>query len=183
MPTQTWPLRDAQETQLRSSTVERMPPCLFFFPFLNSALDLVLDLVLDLLHDALVLQALAVHEDAGALDDADDAEEEVDGGEEVVLGGDDEAPARPDQAGGRQGAVLLQGEVLGGAGEVGHAGEDEGPLGFSGISVSIYVVFLVCRVLPSLLLPLPKGKYPRNPGRDAREREREGIGKEIREER
>lgn len=87
------------------------------------------DLVLDLVQGALVLDAGAVHQDAGALDDTDEAEEEVDGGEEVVLGGDDEAPAGPDQAGGGQGAVLLEGELLGGAGEVGDAGEDEGPLG------------------------------------------------------
>jgi hypothetical protein len=87
------------------------------------------DLVLDLVQGGLVLEAGAVHQDAGALDDADGAEEEVDGGEEVVLGGDDEAPAGPDQAGGGQGAVLLEGELLGGAGEVGDAGDDEGPLG------------------------------------------------------
>lgn len=86
------------------------------------------DPVLDLVQGGLVLEAGAVHEDADALDEADGAEEEVDGGEEVVLGGDDEAPAGPDQAGGGQGAVLLEGELLGGAGEVGDAGEDEGPL-------------------------------------------------------
>jgi hypothetical protein len=98
---------------------------------LLSALDSLLDAVLDLddgVSDGLVLLAAAPHHDAGDLDDADDTEEEVDGGEEVVLGLDDEAPAGPDEAGGRQGAVLLQGELLGGAGEVGDAGEDEGPL-------------------------------------------------------
>lgn len=100
---------------------------------LLSALDGLLDLVLglaDSLGDSLVvvLLAAAPHHDAGDLDDADDAEEEVDGGEQVVLGLDDEAPARPDEARGRQGAVLLQGELLGRATEVGDAGEDEGPL-------------------------------------------------------
>lgn len=43
------------------------------------------------------------------------------GGEEslqVVLGLDDQAPSRPDDAGGREGGVLGQGEGLGGAGKV-----------------------------------------------------------------
>lgn len=94
-----------------------------------SALDGLLGLVLDLLD--LVGEALlagAPGQDAGDLDDADDAEEEVDGGEQVVLGLDDEAPARPDEAGGGQGSVLLQRELLGRAAEVGYAGEDESPL-------------------------------------------------------
>lgn len=99
---------------------------------LLSALDSLLGLVLgldDSVSDSLVvLLAAAPHHDAGNLDDADDAEEEVDGGEQVVLGLDDKTPAGPDEAGGGQGAVLLQGELLGRAGEVGDAGEDEGPL-------------------------------------------------------
>lgn len=99
---------------------------------LLSALDGLLGLVLGLadgVGDGLdVFLAAAPGQDAGDLDDADDAEEEVDGGEQVVLGLDDEAPARPDEAGGRQGAVLLQRELLGRAAEVGDAGEDEGPL-------------------------------------------------------
>lgn len=92
------------------------------------ALHGVLDLVLDLFGDGLVVLARLPEEDAGDLDDADDAEEEVDGGQQVVLGLDDEAPAGPDEAGGGQGTVLGEGEFLGGAGEVGDAGEDEGPL-------------------------------------------------------
>lgn len=95
---------------------------------LLSALDSLLDLVLGLLNHSLVLLAAAPHHDAGDLDDSDDAEEEVDGGEQVVLGLDDEAPARPDEARSRQGAVLLQRELLGRATEVRDAGEDEGPL-------------------------------------------------------
>lgn len=99
---------------------------------LLSALDSLLNLLLGLadgLADGLdVLLAAAPEHDAGDLDDADDAEEEVDGSEQVVLGLDDEAPARPDEAGSRQGAVLLQRELLGRATEVGDAGEDEGPL-------------------------------------------------------
>lgn len=99
---------------------------------LLSALDSLLGLLLDLtdsLGDGLVLLLAAAPEhDAGDLDDADYAEEEVDGGKQVVLGLDNEAPARPDEAGGRQGAVLLQRELLGRATEVGDAGEDEGPL-------------------------------------------------------
>lgn len=101
-----------------------------FAPLL-SALDSLLDLLLGLdsgVCDSLVLLAVAPHQDAGDLDDSDDAEEEVDGGEQVVLGLDDEAPAGPDETGGGQGAVLLQGELLGRAGEVGDTGEDEGPL-------------------------------------------------------
>lgn len=97
-------------------------------PFL-SALDSLLDLPLGLdsgVSDSLL--AVAPHQDTGDLDDADDAEEEVDGGEQVVLGLDDEAPAGPDDTRGRQGAVLLQGELLGRASEVGDTGDDEGPL-------------------------------------------------------
>lgn len=99
---------------------------------LLSALDSLLDLLLGLnsgVSDSLVIVlAVAPHQDAGDLDDSDDAEEEVDGGEQVVLGLDDEAPAGPDETRGGQGAVLLQGELLGGAGEVGDTGEDKGPL-------------------------------------------------------
>ena len=47
---------------------------------------------------------------------------------QVVLRGDDHAPPRPDEAGGGQGQVLGDGELLDGAGEVGDAGNDEGPL-------------------------------------------------------
>lgn len=50
-----------------------------------------------------------VEEDTSTLGDADNAKEEVDGGEKIVLGGDDEAPASPDETGGRQRAVLGQG--------------------------------------------------------------------------
>lgn len=113
-------------------TIIIFPTTIDMAPLL-SALDSLLDLFLglpDSLSDgSLVLLAVAPEHDAGDLDDADDAEEEVDGGEQVVLGLDDEAPARPDEAGGGQGAVLLQRELLGGATEVGDAGEDEGPLG------------------------------------------------------
>lgn len=101
-------------------------------PVRSRALDLLLnllDLVLNLVHDGrLVVLGRVVEEDARALRDADEAEEEVDGGQEVVLGLDDEAPAGPDEARGRQGAVLGEGEFLGGAGKVGDSGEDERPL-------------------------------------------------------
>ena len=95
---------------------------------LHSLLGLVLDLSDGISNALVLLLAVAPHHDAGDLDDADDAEEEVDGCEQVVLGLDDEAPAGPDEARGRQGAVLLQRELLGRAGEVGDTGEDEGPL-------------------------------------------------------
>lgn len=94
-------------------------------------LDLVLYFALDLIGllegDAAAVGGVPVlgaapHEDAGALGDADDAQEEVDGGEEVVLRGDDEAPPGPDDARGGQGAILRQRELLGRAGKVGHAG-------------------------------------------------------------
>lgn len=100
-----------------------------------------LDGVLDLLDGALdaLLLARIVDQDARDLDDADDAEEEVDCSQEVVLGLDDEAPAGPDEAGGGQGAVLGEGELLGGAAKVGDAGEDEGPLLRQSISPSVYV--------------------------------------------
>lgn len=68
-----------------------------------------------------------VHGNAGQLCDADATKEKVDGGKEVVLRGDDEAPARPDGAGGGEGGVLGQGELVGRAGEVTDSGEDEGP--------------------------------------------------------
>lgn len=93
-----------------------------------------LDLLLDLLHLVLnllgsrLLHGRVVEEDARALRHADETEEEVDGGQEVVLGLDDEAPAGPDDAGGRQGGVLREGELLGGAGKVGDTGEDKSPL-------------------------------------------------------
>lgn len=47
---------------------------------------------------------------------------------QVVLGLDDQAPAGPDDTGGRQGGVLGEGKLLGGTGKVGDAGEDESPL-------------------------------------------------------
>lgn len=47
---------------------------------------------------------------------------------QVVLGLDDQAPAGPDDTGGRQGGVLGEGELLGGTGKVGDTGEDESPL-------------------------------------------------------
>ena len=96
-----------------------------------------------------------VQADAGALDDADDAEEEVDGREaghctwlawlttkthkglrrragqgkdaQIVLGLDNQAPPGPDDAGSGQGGVLGQRELLGGAAKVGDAGDDETP--------------------------------------------------------
>lgn len=113
---------------------------------LDGLLGLVLDLA-DLVGEGLVLLALAPQQDAGDLDDADDAEEEVDGGEQVVLGLDDEAPARPDDAGSGQGAVLLQRELLGRAAEVGYAGEDDGPLQGEGIKVLVGGSGCRCRVL------------------------------------
>jgi len=119
-------------TRIATTTASSFPSAPADLAPLLSGLDSVLDLVLGLdggVSDSLdVLLAVAPRQDAGDLDDADDAEEEVDGGEQVVLGLDDEAPARPDEAGGSQGAVLLQRELLGRAGEVGDAGEDEGPL-------------------------------------------------------
>lgn len=90
-----------------------------------------LDLVLNLFHDRLVRLGLlgrVVNGDARALGDADKTEEEVDGGQEVVLGLDNQTPAGPDEARGRQGGVLRQGELFGGTGKVGDAGEDERPL-------------------------------------------------------
>jgi hypothetical protein len=94
---------------------------------LNSA-DVLVGLLLGGLESRVVLLAGVVEEDAGGLGGADAEEQEVDGGEEEVARLDDEAPASPDQAGGRQGGVLGEREVLCGTGEVGGAGEDETPL-------------------------------------------------------
>lgn len=62
------------------------------------------------------------------MNETDDSEEEVDSGKEVVLGLDDHAPASPDETGAGQGKVLGEGELLGGACEVGDTGKDESPL-------------------------------------------------------
>lgn len=67
-------------------------------------------------------------QDPADLDDTHDTEEEVDGGEQHVLGLDNQAPTSPDEARGGQGAVLGEGELLGGAGEIGDTGEDKSPL-------------------------------------------------------
>lgn len=47
---------------------------------------------------------------------------------QVVARGDDHAPAGPDGAGGHQGAVLREGELLSGTAEVGDTGDDQRPL-------------------------------------------------------
>jgi len=142
-------LHDRHMLRACSRTASRSRPVLYIYVpiyhvcdpsvlslLVDGLLDLVLDLALELfgilegdpaaVGGVLVLGA-APHEDAGALGDADDAEEEVHGGEEVVLRGDDEAPPGPDEAGGGQSAVLSERELLGRAGKVGHAGQDEGP--------------------------------------------------------
>jgi len=82
----------------------------------------------DLLAGGELLLATVIHEDAGDLDDADEAEEEVYGCEHNVSRFDDQAPAGPDQTCGCQGGVLCEGELFGGTVEVGDASEDETPL-------------------------------------------------------
>ena len=94
------------------------------------------------------VQATAVVDDTGDLDDTDAAQEEVNGSEarcrlaeeffahqsricqaiQVVLGGNDHAPTGPDGSGGHQGTVLSEGELFSGTAEVGDTGDDESPL-------------------------------------------------------
>jgi len=53
------------------------------------------------------------------------SDKQVDGEERVVLGDDDERVSGPDQAGGGQGDVLRQGQVLGRAGQITDTGTDK----------------------------------------------------------
>lgn len=76
----------------------------------------------------MVALARPVNQDPADLDDTHDTEEEVDGGQQHVLGLDDQAPTGPDEARGGQGAVLGEGELLGGTGKVRDTGENESPL-------------------------------------------------------
>jgi hypothetical protein len=54
-----------------------------------------------------------------------------------VSGFDYQAPARPDQTCGCQGGVLCEGELFGGAVEVGDTGEDEAPLLHRSVSICL----------------------------------------------
>ena len=95
---------------------------------LLQSLRVLLELLLRLLRLAVPLQSTLVAKYSGHLGCADAEEQEVDGGEEEVAGLDDEAPAGPDQACGHKSGILREGELVGGAGEVGGAREDETPL-------------------------------------------------------
>jgi hypothetical protein len=53
-----------------------------------------------------------------------------------VSGLDDQAPSGPDEARAGQGKVLGEGELLGGAREVGDAGDDESPLRDESVYIS-----------------------------------------------
>lgn len=115
---------------------------------MSSILNRLDNLVLHLLQGLLggPLQATTVAEDAAHLDGADASEEKVDRSKpahvsyilystvrsgsnvQVVARGDNHAPAGPDGASGHQGTVLREGELLGGAAEVGDTGDDQCPL-------------------------------------------------------
>lgn len=72
--------------------------------------------------------AIVVRDDAGDLDDADEAEEEVDSCEQDVFWLNDQAPASPDQAGSSEGDVLGKRELLGRTVKVSDACNDNCPL-------------------------------------------------------
>jgi len=120
------------------SPLDQPPPLLRVLDRLNNAarvlqhlLNLTAplhELVLDLLAQRLALQAALVQQHTRDLRRAHARQQEVDAGEEEVARLDDEAPARPDRARGRQGGVLRERELRGGAREVGGASEDETPL-------------------------------------------------------
>lgn len=63
-------------------------------------------------------QAASPQHNPGNLGGAGEEEEEVDGSEEDVLGTDDEAPAGPDETGGHESGIGVEGELRSGAGKV-----------------------------------------------------------------
>lgn len=47
---------------------------------------------------------------------------------QIVLRGDNQTPAGPDSSGSRQGTILSQRQLLGGAAKIGDTGDDQSPL-------------------------------------------------------
>lgn len=121
----------------------------------SNSLGIINHLLLQILHSlrGRAIQATAVLNDTGDLDDTDDAKEEVDSSKpghpisqsidyynrrkelsieevdvQVVLGSDDHTPASPDSTGGHQSTVLGQGQLLGGTAKIGNTSNDESPL-------------------------------------------------------
>lgn len=74
-----------------------------------------------------VVEAAPVHQHSRRLGGAGEEEEEVYGCKEDIPRADDEAPAGPDETGGHESGVGVEGELGGGAGKVRCAGNNEAP--------------------------------------------------------